>query len=185
MQASQPYREETDEELFALVRAGNESAFEALYRRYDKRVFAYCLSVLRDRPAAEDVFQTIVMTMYEKRHQFKGGNFVGWLFTIARHCCIKASQKRNRLQSAGSAAELTDISVDAYEGDVALQQALDKAIDQLPEKFRKPLELRYFGDLTYEQIAEALGIGLSNAKMRIARARKMVQKTLAPFLEEL
>lgn len=184
MNKKRSYIDKTDEELFFLIKVEHdEEAFDALYRRYDKRLYAYCLSVLRNKEAAEDVFQTVVMTMYEKRDLFKGGNFSAWLFTIARHFSIKASRKMSRMTS------LEDVSIEEAleqnDEDVLLNEALNKAVQELPENYRKPLELRYFGGFSYEQIASTLGIGLSSAKMRVSRARKMLQKFLSPLMNEM
>ncbi len=178
------YIDKTDEELFALVQQANdEQAFDALYRRYDKRLYAYCLSVLKNKDMAEDVFQTVVMTMYDKRQLFKGGNFSAWLFTIARHFSIKAARKQSRSTSIDDVS--LEETLESNDDDVLLVEALNKAVTELPDNYRKPLELRYYGGFSYEQIASILGIGLSSAKMRVSRARKMLQKFLSPYLQEV
>jgi DNA-directed RNA polymerase specialized sigma24 family protein len=66
----------TDEELFALVRDKNdEQAFRSLFKRYDKRLYAYCLRALGSHEEAQDMFQTISMTVYDKRTSFVDGSF--------------------------------------------------------------------------------------------------------------
>lgn len=183
MSEARIYIERSDEELFALVKEDrDEKAFDALYQRYDKRLYAYCLSVLKDKEQAEDVFQTVIMTMYDKRHLFKGGNFAAWLFTIARHFSIKAARKQARMTALDEVS--LEETLENKEEDVLLVEALNKALKELPDNYRKPLELRYYGGFSYEQIASTLGIGLSSAKMRVSRARRMLQKFLSPYLNE-
>jgi RNA polymerase sigma-70 factor (ECF subfamily) len=66
-----------------------------------------------------------------------------------------------------------------------LKQALHNAIAQLPEEFREALEMKYFDDLPYEDIATSLGITLSLAKVRVFRAKKMIQEQMSTIISEL
>lgn len=174
----------TDEELFALVRDNSdEMAFRTLFRRYDKRVYAYCLRALGSHDDAQDMFQTISMTVFDKRAAFSDGSFAAWLFTIARNYCLKALRGRRHT------TELTDDVMPADEperhsSDFLLREALHAAIAKLPEEFREALELKYFDDLAYDDIAVALNISVSLAKIRVFRAKKMIQQTMSPILAE-
>ena len=69
--------------------------------------------------------------------------------------------------------------------DFLLTEALRKAISKLSDEFRDALELRYYDDLSYEEIAETLGITVALAKVRVFRAKKQLTKTLSPILGEL
>jgi RNA polymerase sigma-70 factor (ECF subfamily) len=74
---------------------------------------------------------------------------------------------------------------DQHSSDFMLKQALHSAIAQLPEEFREALEMKYFDDLPYEDIAKTLGITLSLAKVRVFRAKKMIQEQLSTIISEL
>jgi RNA polymerase sigma-70 factor, ECF subfamily len=180
-----PYTLLSDEELFTLVRTANdEQAFQALYRRYDKRVYSYCLRALGSHEEAQDVFQIVSMTIYDKRDRFIDGSFAAWLFTITRNMCLKAIRNRKHT------VELNDDvygpeSDESHSQDFMLTKALHDAIAQLPDEFREALELKYYDDLPYEDVAETLGITLSLAKVRVFRAKKLLQKILSPILDEL
>lgn len=180
-----PYTLLTDEELFAMVRDQNdEQAFRTLFKRYDKRVYAYCLRALGSHDDAQDVFQTIQLTVYDKRASFHDGSFAAWLFTIARNYCLKTLRGRKHN------VEITDEVVtvepeDTHSSDFLLRQALHKAIGQLPDEFREALSMKYFDDLPYEDIATALGITVALAKVRVFRAKKLVQQTMSTILDEL
>lgn len=66
----------SDEELFGLVRdQADEQAFRTLFRRYDKRLYAYCLRALGTHDEAQDMFQTIALTVFDKRASFSDGSF--------------------------------------------------------------------------------------------------------------
>jgi len=175
----------TDEELFALVRDGNdEQAYRTLFKRYDKRVYAYCLRALGSHDDAQDMFQTISLTVFDKRASFSDGSFAAWLFTIARNFCLKALRGRKHT------TELTDdiLPIEEDESrsqDFLLRQALHKAIGGLPQEFREALELKYFEDLPYEDIAKALDITVSLAKVRVFRAKKLIQQSMSTIIDEL
>jgi RNA polymerase sigma-70 factor (ECF subfamily) len=180
------YTLQTDEELFALVRDNNdEHAFRALFRRYDKRLYAYCLRALGSTDDAKDAFQTIALTVFEKRAAFSGGSFAAWVFTIARNLCLKAIRQRKHN------VEITEDVLSSQENelqhsdDFLLRDALRESISKLSEEFREVLALRYFDELSYDQIATILGIGESLAKIRVFRAKKQLQTMLSPLLSEL
>jgi RNA polymerase sigma-70 factor (ECF subfamily) len=175
----------SDEEIFALVRENSdEQAFRTLYRRYDKRLYAYCLRALGNADDAQDVFQTIAMTIYDKRASFIDGSFAAWLFTITRNMCLKALRNRKHTTELDEEIHTRD-EVRSHSDDFLLKDALQKAIKGLAAEFREALELRYFDDLSYEEIAATLGITVSLAKVRVFRAKKQLTTNLAPILGEL
>lgn len=175
----------SDEAVFALVRDENDQeAFAVLYRRYNKRVYAYCVRALGNPEDARDVFQSVVLTIYDKRHMFVDGSFAAWLFTITRNMCLKTL--RNRKQTSEFVEDLHEIGErDTHTADFMLRAELRKAINSLAPEFREALELRYFDDLSYEDIALTLNITVSLAKVRVFRAKKQLTTILAPILDEL
>lgn len=175
----------SDEELFGLVRdEADEQAFRTLFRRYDKRLYAYCLRALGTHDEAQDMFQTIALTVFDKRASFSDGSFAAWLFTIARNYCLKSL--RGRKHTLELTDEVLPIEEDtSHRQDFMLRQALHNALAELPTEFREALEMKYFDDLPYEDIARALNISVSLAKVRVFRAKKMIQTTMSPILNEL
>ncbi len=185
--------EMSDEELFTKIREErSESAFNALYKRYDKRLYAYCLRATGSHDAAKDAFQAVMSVVFEKRESFTGGNYAAWLFTIARHHVMKVSkrQQRDLTQNKPIEHDGEDIlpessgSVNEHH-DFLLQQALDRAIAQLPEDLREAFELKQYDGLQHEEIAQTLGITVSLAKVRVFRAKQLLRQLLAPFIKEL
>ncbi len=178
----------TDEELFELVKSNNESAFRALYQRYNKRIYGYCYRVVGVRNIADDVYQSVFTSVYEKRNSFTGGNFASWIFTIARNYSLKATQRqklhqRNLIPIEDYSDYLADEN-DKTGDDIYIKDALRAAIAALNDDFREVIELRYFDGLSYDEIAETLGIGISLAKIRIFRAKQQLQKSLTPYIHE-
>lgn len=181
----------SDEELFKEVRErSSEAAFNALYTRYDKRLYAYCLRATGSHSAAQDAFQTVMSTVFEKREQFTDGNYAAWLFTIARHHVMKVSkrQQRDLVQNKEIDEEFDALtpSDDAHsDRDFLLQQSLERAINQLPEDLREAFELKFYDGLQHEEIAELLKISLSLAKVRVFRAKQQLRELLTPIFKEI
>lgn len=172
-----------DEELFARIRdKSDNAAFNTLYERFRRRLFAYCLRALEDRATAQDAFQTIVMTIVEKKQSFIGGNFMAWLMTIARNEVLQTKRKRKPTVDIEPLAE--ELSADTTEGDVTERDIVRQAMSALPEDFREVIELRYIDDLSYEQMADILQISLSLVKVRLFRAKKILATRLAGLRED-
>lgn len=185
MNRQSAYTDLSDEELFELVRNNDEEAFRVLYRRYDRRIFAYCFRALGRRDAAEDVFQTIVMTIFEKRDSFTGGHFAGWLFTITRNQTIKALKKQKATSNIDDIAFLLNDESDRTGEDVFMNEILRNAIDQLPDEFKRTLIMKHVEGHSYEHIAREMDCTVSLAKVRVFRAKKMLRKIMSPILQEL
>ncbi len=181
---SRAYSELSDDEVFEQVKCGDMVAFEEIYRRYKQRIFAYCWRIVRDRWLAEDVFQQTFLSVFEHRDQYTGGNFAAWIYTIARNWAFKARARQQRIQ--GHEVQEPEEGIDAIAPDTSLspEAAADYAIvlehiARLPVEYREALELRYLDELPYKDIAQILGISESLAKVRVFRAKKMLQKILA------
>jgi RNA polymerase sigma-70 factor (ECF subfamily) len=175
----------SDEELFALVRdREDEQAYRTLYRRYDKRLYSYCLRAMGNPDDAQDVFQTISLTVFDKRRSFVDGSFAAWLFTITRNMCLKALRSRKHKVEFNEEF-IAPEEESTHSQDFLLKRALHTAIAELPEEFREALELRYFDDLSYDDIALTLSITVSLAKVRVFRAKKLITQKLSPILDEL
>ena len=86
--------EQADDELFALAQQGDLEAFNTLFRRYERKVYMYCMRVLLDEDVAQDAFQEAFMRLYEHRHSYDGRNFMVWFFTIVRNVCL--NMRRNK-----------------------------------------------------------------------------------------
>ncbi len=168
----------SDAELMTGVRARREAAFDELYRRYNREVYAYCLAILRDKDLTSDIFQTTFMTVVQKAEQFKNdGNFKGWLFRIARNYCLKAKRQKATFCDLELADTLAADS-EPGEDDSRSPAALLAALHQLADDYREPLHLHYFGGHSYEEVADIMNISLSLVKVRIYRAKKKLKSIL-------
>ena len=178
----------SDEDVFALVRDQNdEQAYRALYRRYDKRIYAYCLRALGNPEDARDVFQTISMTIYDKRESFSDGSFAAWLFTITRNMCLKTLRNRK----ADHRVHVEEMH-EPEEREIALVRtsccgkSCKKAIGSAVRRnSRKRWSCGTSMTCRMKRSPSSLNISVSLAKVRVFRAKKQITKILSPILDEL
>ncbi|CAN5489242.1 sigma-70 family RNA polymerase sigma factor [soil metagenome] len=174
---------ETDNELFARIQNHDDAqAFRVLYGRYKRRIFAYCLQIVKDEESAKDAFQTTFAAVYEQRMSYTPGTFSSWLFTIAKRTAMRVwtDRRATRLPVGEVPIDIEELidEHDATEVDVYLLEALRKAINRLGPDYKEAVELRYFQGLAFEEIAQTLGISLSLAKVRVTRAKQMLQRLM-------
>lgn len=163
------------------LRRGSAEAFHLLYQEYSQQIYRFCLRMLGKKEYAQDAFQETFIKVFENRTTFRGDNFSAWLYTIARHVCLNMIRlDRNFEKLPDNTLSFAYINI----SDVGLNNFVQKAILQLPISFREALILREYGENSYEEIAEILGIGVSLAKIRVHRARILLKKLLEPIAKE-
>jgi RNA polymerase sigma factor (sigma-70 family) len=172
----------TAEELFDRMRRGDHAAFDRLYETYASKVLAYARTVLRDDGKAADIVQQVFTSIYTSRSTFRGENLDAWIFAIARNACLR--QKRVDTRSTPL------IDPDALRADDAAMSPIDvevvrMAVDSLPDDDRVIIRLRYFDDLSYNDISAMLGISLTLTKVRLFRARRRLASVLHPHFKDL
>ena len=192
-----PATPEREKELIARVTAGETDLFHELIRPYERMVYLSILTMLRNEQEAEDAAQEVMINAFRHLKSFRGdAKFSTWLVTIAMN------EARQRLRK-GKAAQLEslDEEMEEREGDFTpavltdwreipsealekkeMRQKLREAVEQLPPIYREVLVLRDLEELNQEETASALGINVTLVKVRLHRARMMLQKMLAPYL---
>ncbi len=174
-----------DRSLIEAFQAGDEFAFVALYNRYKAPVFAFCVKMLLDRAAAEDVLQETFVRVYENRERLtRPGSFKAWLFTIARNQCLNQLRSSGRQVPLGEAEPVaaggTPFSQLLKSEQVALVNAY---LARLSPEYREVLVLREYQDLSYEEIAAVTRNTVSSVKSRLFKARRKLGTFLRPLLE--
>jgi len=186
----------TDEEIVRRVRAGDRALFEILMRRHNQRVYRVARAVVNDEGEVEDVMQQAYINAFTHLHQFQErARFSTWLTRITLN---EAFGRRRRLRAEStislpsSADEPAGVSMEritapqpdperqAYAGE--LRQALETAIDALPEHYRLVFMLRDVEGLSTSEAGAGLGLGDEAVKTRLHRARAMIRRTLTARL---
>lgn len=157
-------------------------AFEALVGRHQKRIVADCRFMTRDDSNAEDLAQEIFVKAYFGLRGFEGrSSFRHWLQRIKVHHCVNFLKKQQAAARVPLEDEIPSEEPLADEQHQAMddRQRIARTLESLPSSLRLPLIMRDMDELSYEQIAEELGLGLSAVKMRIKRAREEFRRRYA------
>jgi RNA polymerase sigma factor (sigma-70 family) len=167
-------RLESDERLVALIRAGHDGAFEALFNRYNARLLGFCQSMLKSRQDAEDVLQEV----FTNAHSAMLGddrkiNVRPWLYRIARNRCLNHLRKPVP-EGQDSMDVLPHNNGTTTAEQVQLREDLRQLmadVETLPETQRTALLLREIDQLSYEEIAQAMQTTVPSVKSLLVRAR--------------
>jgi RNA polymerase sigma-70 factor (ECF subfamily) len=190
---------ETNESgLIARILAGDKELFHELIRPYERMVYLTLFAIVKNETEAEDAAQETVISAYRHLASFRGeAKFSTWLTTIA----INEGRKRLR-KTKGKAEDSIEEQTEEQEGDYTpapltdwreipleamerkeLREALRSAVAELPDIYRQVFTLRDLEELNIEETAQALGINPGAVKVRLHRARMMLQRRLVPFLK--
>jgi RNA polymerase sigma factor (sigma-70 family) len=155
--------------------------FDALYRSARDDVFAYVVTLLRDRGAAEDVTAAAFERAFRKARSYDAsrGGPRAWLFGIARHAALDELRRRKR--TAALAAEPADVTGPAPEDatERALQRAAVRAaLATLPAREREIVALKFHAGLDNAELAAVLGTSVSNAGTQLHRAMTKLRKAV-------
>jgi RNA polymerase sigma-70 factor (ECF subfamily) len=173
----------TDEELVDRVRALREDwgSFETLVRRHQAKVLANCRYLTRSAPQAEDLAQEVFIKAYFGLPGFEGRSaFKTWLHRLKVNHCLNFLSRRDPAVHVDAQDPLVQkdkamqVPPEAESGLQRRQERerIDAVLDAMSDTLRIPLVMRDVDGLAYQEIADALGLGISAVKMRIKRARE-------------
>lgn len=171
-------------EIIESCRSGDRDAFRALYDWYKDRVHSIALHFFHgDRATAGDVTQQVFLKLMTSIAQFRGdAEFSTWLYRLVVNVCMDAARRRQSDPVIATGSSLESIALPCSpEEDYARSQAAHAvrvAVSALPPKLRMTVLLRYFDDLSYEQIATALQCSMGTVASRLSRGHQMLAERL-------
>jgi RNA polymerase sigma-70 factor (ECF subfamily) len=178
------------ESVIERARGNDADALGEIYRRYVRRVFGLCRYMLNSREGAEDATSEVFLKLQRSVESYNGSiPFSRWLLRVAGNQCIDAMRRRQRGMRVFAAVEDGAAVIDAASSEPSplgvVISAQERAqvrdtIARLPENFRVPLVLRYYGELSYDEIAHELGMAKNNVAALIFRAKQELRRRLAP-----
>jgi RNA polymerase sigma factor (sigma-70 family) len=181
-----------DSSLVTLYKNGNEKAFELLVKRYKSKVYTAIYLIVKDSYTAEDLLQDTfikaVTTIKSGRYN-EEGKFLPWLLRIAHNLAIDYFRREKRyptivMEDGSNVFDTLEFSEDSAESIQIKQETharLRNMIDNLPEVQREVLIMRHYGDMSFQEIADATGVSINTAlgRMRYALINLRKQMTLA------
>jgi RNA polymerase sigma-70 factor (ECF subfamily) len=179
------------EEALRQAQMGNNEAFGRIYQEFFARVLGLCRKLLGSGAAAEDAASEVFERARGSLADYDLDRpFDRWILTVAsRHCLNQLRRRRverrlfadDGLEAAAPAASLSPLAACENEEQ---RRHLRGAIDGLPESARLVLVLKYYGDLSHDEIASQLGITRNNVAVSLHRAKQMLRRRVAERPEE-
>jgi RNA polymerase sigma-70 factor (ECF subfamily) len=182
----------SDQQLVEKALSGNKKAWFELISRYEQSIFNYAMRMTSQSHDAKDLMQEIFISVFNSLHSFKGeGSFKAWLFRIAHFRSMDFYRRKKPNVSLDDAPELIDSRIDESGSAQGLgvdsgniestniesqlvfkqsQQALLSTMQQLPFNQKIVIELKFFGQFTFDEIAQQLGVSTNTVKSRLYAA---------------
>ncbi|HKT80017.1 MAG TPA: sigma-70 family RNA polymerase sigma factor [Vicinamibacterales bacterium] len=177
--------DEIGAEILESCRRGDRDAFRALYEAYKDRVYSIALYFFHgDAAAAADVTQQVFMKLLTGISQFRGNaSFSTWLYRLVVNACVD-DVRRGRARAIVTDPEVLDALPAAGSHEERYLRgrtaaSVQEAVSSLPAKYRIAVLLRYFDDLSYDEMAETLGCSIGTVSSRLSRAHRLLAHRLA------
>ena len=176
---------------------GNSKSYEKLMNKYKRNVYYIALKFLNNENDAEDATQECFMKAFASLNKYeKKFAFSTWLFKIASNTCVDYIRKKK--------FEILSLNGDNHnEDDCPIQikdtkfnipdsglekkeriEIINKIVSSLPEKYKILIELRYYDELTYEEIAETTNLAIGTVKAQLHRAREILQDIMQKIVDD-
>lgn len=193
-------RAKKDLELVEAAIGGDQKAYAQLMANYRETIFFMLLKMVKNRDDADDLTIEAFGKAFKRLDQYKPEfAFSTWLFRIATNNCIDFIRKQKKAQTYSLDSAYTDDDGNDMHIDVKSKalnpeeflvkgQRIDelrKVVAELKPKYRQLVEMRYFQELSYEEIAEELDIPLGTVKAQLFRARELLQQVLKHQVDHL
>ncbi len=186
----------SEKQLVAAAKSGDESAFEILVKRQERKIFRVALRYTRVREDAEDIVQQTFQKAFVYLQQFEGKSaFSTWLTRVAINEALMFLRKRDTMRevpiddpsSSGEttpALELADAGLDPEATCVQREEAeiLSAAIGHLGHRMRRAIELRDLGELSVQETARQMGLSVGAVKARVFHARRKLGETMRRYM---
>ncbi len=184
MSAPLPSQEEVAATI-ARARSGDAEAWGELYRRYGAAIFRFCRRALPTREDAEDATTEIFVKVREKLGQYDAQRpFSAWLYKVAANHCWD-SLRRRRIRQDLETGEVETLPLEHPDPDQLEQvvaehdnQQVRSALETLPDRARMALVLRYYSDMNYDEIADALKVRRPFVGVLLLRARHQLRDAM-------
>ena len=177
---------EDDVQLIHRILSGDEAAFSALVRKYQKSVHALAWRKIGDFHIAEEIAQDTFLQAYKNLATLRNPNqFAGWLYVIANNLCKRWHQSNKPAMQSLDGTSVAEVEVFSYRRYVSEQreaeaterrhEIVEALLEELPESERTVVTLYYLGEMTAKEIGNFLGVSVNTIKSRLRRARERLQ----------
>ena len=198
MVSNGPVNADADAGLMMRVRRDDMEAFAELVARYQRPVTALAYRYLGDETEAEDLAQEAFLRVFRSRGRYEPrAKFSTWLYRIVVNVCLNTirARKSRPLAAAGAGGggdngrvpEVVDADGPPPEASLErheMTEFVKEAVDALPEKQRLAILMNKYQDMSYQEIADAMGMSTMAVKSLLTRARVNIRNRLMPYLRD-
>jgi len=172
-------------DLIVRARTGDTQAWGDLYREYAPAIFRFCRRAMPTREDAEDATMEIFMKLRDKLAQYdQSRSFTAWLYKVSANHCWDMLRRR-RVRQDKETEDVTEIPLEAPEPnqlekliEERTSEEVRRALDKLGLRARMALVMRYYSDMSYDEIADALGVRRAFVGVVLLRARHELRQAL-------
>lgn len=174
-----------DREIIEAFRDGSQSAFNILIQKYQKKVYWIVRKMVIDHFDADDITQEVFIKLHSSLSEFRGeSKFFTYLYKIATNYSLNHLNKKKRETQRTTDIETIDVAADDKNSgelmdDSSRTKLLEEAIGNLPEQQRAVFNMRYYDDLSYEEISQITNKSVGGMKANYFHAVKNIQKFLS------
>lgn len=178
---------QTDQVTLKRAQKGDQAAFEAILAEHEKMIYGICLRMCGNRDDAMDVAQETAVRIWRNIGKFTGNAALStWIYRIATNACLDHLRRRRDSLSIDELGEegYSPVAAESETPEAVLQgtetmRSLERALERLPEDQRSAVVLRDVQSLSYDEVADVLGVNLNTVKSRISRGRRALRDFLS------
>lgn len=162
--------EKSDQQLIDKALLGNKKAWLNLLKRYEKSIYNYGLRMTGKNEDALDLMQEVFISVFRNLGSYRQeGSFKSWLYRIAHYRCIEFYRRKRPMQGLEDTPEMVSEGISSEQQIATGQQntELIQAMQRLSIAQKAVVELKFFGQFTFEEIAEQTGMSANTAKSRL------------------
>jgi len=179
----------TDEELIVFVREENKNAYSFIIDRYHNKIWAYIYRLINDPNDTDDLVQQTFINIYTNINSFNPKKrFSPWIYRIAHNLSVNYLKKKKSKISIDRNEDIVkklfskeDLFNEVFKKEEYVK--INKLLNELPEKYKTPLILRFAEEKSYEEISEILRIPKNTVGTFINRAEKILRKEMKIFYD--
>jgi RNA polymerase sigma-70 factor (ECF subfamily) len=179
--ASASHRALADNDLMAAVARGDERALAEIIERYERPLVAYVARIVNDSERARDLAQETFLRIFRHARAYRtSARFATWLFHIARNVArdeLRARRRRVTLSREDEAAEAEHANDGGFFERIEMRETILRALDDLSPRDRALVLLRDLEGLSYDEVAEKVGLPLGTVKSGLSRARRRFRES--------
>jgi RNA polymerase sigma-70 factor (ECF subfamily) len=181
---------QTQADIIEACKNGDREAFRLLFEEHKDRVYTIAFHYSGDESMARDVAQQVFLKLFTSIGQFReDSQFTTWLYRIVSNACADEHRKRRRFVPFGPEIEVRKMTVKGSQEEAyhrrQVADSVRGAIAELTPKLRLPILLKYVEGLSYDEIADALGISIGTVSSRLNRGHKLLARKLGHLRSEV